>query len=49
MPRTVRDRRIARKPIVTGRVVFHVVNLRVAEDVDDTVKGWITEAWDTAG
>ena len=49
MPRTVRDRRISRKPIVTGRIVFHVVNLRTPDDVDDTVKGWITEAWNTAG
>jgi len=49
MPRTIQDRRISRKPIVTGRIVFHVVNLHSAEDVDDTVKGWITEAWETAG
>jgi hypothetical protein len=49
MPRTIHDRRISRKPIVTGRIVFHVVNLRSPEDVDDTVKGWITEAWETAG
>jgi hypothetical protein len=49
MPRTIHDRRISRKPIVTGRIVFHVVNLRSPDDVDDTVKGWITEAWETAG
>jgi hypothetical protein len=28
MPRTIHDRPISRKPIVTGRIVFHVVNLR---------------------
>jgi len=49
LPRTVQDRRIARKPIVSGRTVFHVVNLRVADDVDETVRGWITEAWEAAG
>jgi uncharacterized protein DUF5655 len=49
MPRTVRDRRISRKPIVAGRTVYHVVNLRGPHDVDDIVTGWITEAWDTAG
>jgi len=49
MPRTIHDRRISRKPIVTGRIVFRVVNLRSPEEVDDTVKSWITEAWETAG
>ncbi len=50
MPRTVRDRRISRKPIVaSGRKVYHVVNLHGPDDVDDTVTGWITEAWDSAG
>ncbi len=49
MPRTVHDRRISRKPIPTSRTVYHVVNLRGPEDVDDVVRGWITEAWDAAG
>ena len=49
MPRTIRDRRIARKPIVAGRSIYHVVNLRSPDDVDDTVRAWITEAWDAAG
>jgi hypothetical protein len=48
MPRTVQDRRIARKPIVAGRTVYHVVNVRSPDDVDDTVTGWITEAWESA-
>jgi hypothetical protein len=48
MPRSIADRRIARKPIVAGRAVYHVVNLRVADDVDDTVRGWISEAWEFA-
>ena len=49
MPRTVQDHRISRKPIATGRIVYHVVNVRWPDDVDDVVKGWITEAWDAAG
>ena len=49
LPRTVRDRRISRKPIEAGRSVYHVVNVRGPDDVDDTVNEWITEAWDLAG
>jgi hypothetical protein len=45
MPRTVVDRRVSRKPISSGRVVYTVVNLRSPDDVDDIVKGWITESW----
>jgi hypothetical protein len=48
MPRTVQDRRIARKPIASGRTVYHVVNLHGPDDVDDIVQGWITEAWHRA-
>ena len=48
LPRTAHDRRIARKPIVAGRSVYHVVNVRNPGDIDDTVTGWITEAWDSA-
>jgi Domain of unknown function (DUF5655) len=48
MPRTVVDRRVSRKPISAGRVVYTVVNLRSPDDVDDMVKGWITEAWEAA-
>ena len=49
MSRRVQDRRISRKPIEYGRIWFHVVNLRTPEEVDDVVRGWITEAWDVAG
>ena len=48
MPRTVRDRRISRKPIESGRTVYHVVNVRKPDDIDDIVKGWISEAWQAA-
>jgi Domain of unknown function (DUF5655) len=48
LPRTVHDRRIARKPIVAGRTVYHVVNVRGPADIDDVVREWITEAWEAA-
>jgi len=37
--------RIARKPIVAGARVFHVVNLAAAADVDDVVRDWLTESY----
>lgn len=48
LPRTVHDRRISRKPIDSGRAVYHVVNVRGPEDVDEVVREWITEAWEWA-
>lgn len=39
------DPRISRKPIPHGRLWYHVVNLRSADDVDDAVRGWLTEAY----
>lgn len=48
MPRTVHDRRISRKPIPAGRVVYHIINVHGPDDVDDVVKGWITEAWEAS-
>ena len=48
MPRTVVDRRVSRKPIPSGRTVFTVVNLRIPEEVDDVVKGWLTECWEAS-
>lgn len=48
LPHTVRDRRIARKPVPSGRRVWHVVNLRGPDDVDEVVAEWICDAWDNA-
>jgi len=45
LDRVVEHPRIARKPIVTPTRTFHYVNLRNAEDVDDVVKDWLTEAY----
>lgn len=45
MARRIDHPRIARKPIATGRRIYHAVNLRVAEDVDDRVREWLTESY----
>lgn len=43
--RRVEHPKIARKPIVAGTRIFHVVNLRGPDDLDDTVRDWLTEAY----
>ena len=48
LPRLVRDERISRKPIRTGSRFVHTVNARGADDVDDVVRSWLTEAWESA-
>ena len=45
LDRKVTHPKIARKPFEAGRRVFHVVNLRGPDDVDDDVKAWLTEAY----
>ena len=37
--------RIARRMTGSGRRTYFVVNLRGPEDVDDTVRGWLTESY----
>jgi hypothetical protein len=49
LPRVVSDRRISRKVQSQGTRHHHVVNLRLPADVDDTVRAWLTEAYDDAG
>lgn len=44
------DRRVShplmtRKPVGQGGRWWHVVNLRGPDDLDDEVRGWLTEAW----
>jgi hypothetical protein len=43
--RTVDHPRISRKPMVSGSKIFHVVNLRTAEDVDEQVEAWLAESY----
>jgi hypothetical protein len=45
LPRRMTNPRIARKPLTVGDNIFYVVNLRAPEDVDDEVRGWLTEAY----
>jgi hypothetical protein len=37
--------RIARRMKGSGRRTYFVVNLRAPEDVDDTVRAWLTESY----
>ena len=46
LPRRVVDRRIARKPYDAGRRLYHVVNLRTPDDLDDQVREWLAESYD---
>ena len=46
LPREVRSTKIARKVVPYGRRYHHVVNLRSADDVDDDVRAWLSEAYD---
>ena len=45
LPRRIEHRQIARKPIIAGSRVFHVVNLSSPADLTDDVKGWLAEAY----
>jgi hypothetical protein len=45
LSRVVDHPKIARKIRGNGRRTFHVVNLRGPEDVDDHVRGWLTESY----
>lgn len=47
--RVVHHPRIARKPVVAGQRIFHVVNLRDPDDVDEQLKDWLTEAFAVFG
>jgi Domain of unknown function (DUF5655) len=46
LPRRVVHHQIARKPIVAGRRIYHVVNLRGPEDLTDDVKAWLEESYE---
>jgi hypothetical protein len=41
--------RIARKPIASGRKIYHFVNLTSAADIDDELRGWLTESFQQFG
>jgi hypothetical protein len=45
LPRKLQHPRIARKPITSGALTYHVVNLKGPEDVDDDVRAWLSESY----
>ena len=45
LPRPVEHERITRKVIEHHGRYHHVANLRSADDLDDTLRGWLTEAY----
>ena len=45
LPRRLTDPRIARRIEGTGTRLWHVVNLRTPEDVDEHVRDWLVEAY----
>ncbi len=45
VPHKIQHSKIARKPVGYGGLTYHVVNLRGPEDVDDDVRGWLTESY----
>jgi hypothetical protein len=45
LPRKVVDGRLARKVLGDGRRYYHVVNVRGPEEVDEQLKGWLTESF----
>jgi len=45
LPRTVAHPRMTRTPVAHGALWFHVVNLSGPDDLDDRVRGWLTEAY----
>ena len=46
LQRRVIDRRIRTKPAAYRGRLYHFVDLVDASEVDDDVRGWLTEAWD---
>ena len=45
LPRKLDDPRISRKVVDTGRSFYHVLNIAGPEQVDETVRGWLDEAY----
>lgn len=45
LARRLANRRLSRKPVASGRKIFHFVNLTSAAEVDDELRGWLTESY----
>jgi hypothetical protein len=46
LPRVVQHERIVRKVMEYHGRYYHVANLRGPEDLDDRLRGWLTEAYE---
>ena len=49
LARRVSSPRMSRKPVGSGRKIFHFVNLSRPDEVDDELAGWLTESFDQFG
>ena len=45
LPRVIDDSRLRQMPWPTGDRVVHTLSLRTADEVDDQVRDWLTEAY----
>lgn len=45
LPRQVQHERITRKVVLYGGRYHHVANLRCPDDLDDRLRGWLSEAY----
>jgi hypothetical protein len=45
LPQPVRHPRITKKVLPYAGRYYHVANIRSAEDIDDQILGWLTEAY----
>lgn len=45
LPNRLDHPRLARKVVGEGSRYYHVVNLRTPDEVDDTIRDWLTEAY----
>lgn len=46
LARRLQTPRISRKPIASGQKIFHFVNLTSPGEVDEELRGWLTESFD---
>ncbi|HEX5722905.1 MAG TPA: DUF5655 domain-containing protein [Acidimicrobiia bacterium] len=49
LARRLQTTRISRKPIASGQKIFHFVNLTSPDEVDEELRGWLTESFDQFG
>ena len=49
LARRLQSYRLSRKPVASGQKIFHFVNLISPDEVDDELRGWLTESYDQFG